>query len=300
VVGRAVVEGWLVLVVFNPKAGKRQAWRLWRVLDILVGSGVRTEVARTEHAGHATELASMAAARGGLVVAAGGDGTIAEVAAGLTGSAARLGVIPLGTANVFAHELGLPFAPREVAAALAFGRTRAVRPGLALLGGQERLFVQMLGVGFDAQVVEHLPVRLKQAFGKSAYVMQGLRELLRYRYPPIQLRLDGIAHEAASVIVCKGRLYGGEHVLAAGADPAAPGFAVVMFEGSGPLAALGYGAALPLGLLPRAPGLRFARAARIEILTNTVLPVQADGDAAGTTPCAVQDAPAAIEVVVGS
>ena len=64
-----------------------------------------------------------------MVVAAGGDGTIAEVANGLMGSGARLGVIPLGTANVLAHELALPFAPRAVAAALAFGRTRLLWPG---------------------------------------------------------------------------------------------------------------------------------------------------------------------------
>ena len=66
-----------------------------------------------------------------MVVAAGGDGTIAEVASGLMGSPARLGVIPLGTANVLAHELALPFEPRAVAAALAFGRTRPLWPGVA-------------------------------------------------------------------------------------------------------------------------------------------------------------------------
>ena len=72
-----------------------------------------------------------------MVVAAGGDGTIAEVANGLMGSGARLGVIPLGTANVLAHELALPFAPRAVAAALAFGRTRPLWPGM--VRGADRL-----------------------------------------------------------------------------------------------------------------------------------------------------------------
>lgn len=295
----ACVGGCGLLVVFNPTAGKRQARRLWRVLDILVHSGVRAEVVRTEYPGHARELASQAALPRGIVVAAGGDGTIAEVAAGLAGSGARLGVIPLGTANVFAHELGLPFVPRDVAAALAFGRTRLVQPGLAALPGGDRLFVQMVGVGFDAQVVEHLSTRLKHVVGRSAYVLQGMREVLRYRYPPIRIRLDGVEAEAASVIVCKGARYGGDHVLAKQADPGRPGFAVVLFGCSGPAAALAYGAALPLGLLPRAPGLRFLRADHVEIMGNAPIPVQADGDAAGFTPCRVADAPRPIEVVVG-
>jgi diacylglycerol kinase family enzyme len=234
-----------------------------------------------------------------LVVAAGGDGTIAEVAGGLMGSAARLGIIPLGTANVFAHELNLPFGPQDVAAALAFGRTRRILPGLARLPDGDRLFVQMLGVGFDAQVVERLSSSLKHVVGKGAYVLQGLREVVRYRYKPIQLRLDDTELEAASVIVCKGSRYGGNHVVAHDADPAGPGFSVVLFGCTGPLAALTYGAALPLGLLPRAPGLQIRRAGQVEFLGNAPISVQTDGDAAGFTPCTVFDAPMPIEVVVG-
>ena len=113
-----------MMIVYNPTAGHRRAQRLWRVLDILAASGLRIELAETTHRGHASEIARHAAQAGvPLIVAAGGDGTIAEVANGLAGSACRLGVIPLGTANVLARELGLPFAPRAVAAALARGKT---------------------------------------------------------------------------------------------------------------------------------------------------------------------------------
>ncbi len=167
-----------MMIVFNPAAGRRRAQLLWRVLDVMATSGVRLEIAETTHAGHATELARKAAVAGvRLVVAAGGDGTIAEVANGLAGSTCRLGIIPLGTANVLAHELGLPFAPRAVAASLAFGRTRIVWPGVAHeRRGATRLFVQMVGAGFDAQVVHRLSLRLKRAIGRSAYVLQDPRE----------------------------------------------------------------------------------------------------------------------------
>jgi diacylglycerol kinase (ATP) len=292
---------WSMVIVFNPAAGNRRVFRLWRVLDILAANGVRCQVARTGGAGDARSLAAAAAARGAdLVVAAGGDGTIAEVASGLLGTTVPLGVIPLGTANVLAREYALPFAPRAVAAALAFGRTRPLWPGLAEApDGERRLFVQMLGVGFDAEVVRRVRPGLKRLLGRGAYVVETARSLAGYEFAPIRLRLDGVETEAASVIVSKGRLYGGHYLLAPEAEPGRPGFSVVLFERAGPQAALCYGAALPLGRLATAPGVRRVRASRVEFLGNRTLPAQSDGDAAGPAPRAVTDAPGPLALVVG-
>ena len=159
-------------------------------------------------------------------------------------------MIPLGTANVLAHELALPFAPRAVAAALAFGRTRPLWPGVARGADGSRLFVQMLGVGFDAQVVHRLPVPLKRVFGRGAYVLQTLRELgALCAIRRSRVRLDDEETQAASVIVSKGRFYGGRLPAGAGRRPADPGFSVVLFSHAGTAAALMYGAALPLDVL---------------------------------------------------
>jgi diacylglycerol kinase (ATP) len=289
-----------MIVIFNPTAGRRRANALWRVLDVLSANGMRLELAETRRAGHATELAREAAAGGArLVVAAGGDGTIAEVANGLAGSEARLGVIPLGTANVLAHELSLPFAPSAVAAALAFGRTCTLWPGIARASDSSRLFVQMLGVGLDAQVVHRLNLPMKRLLGKGAYVAQTVRELMRYQYPLLRVRLDGTETEAASVIVSKGRLYAGRFTLAPNANARQPGFSVALFDHNGPFAAMMYGAALPLNLLSRAPGLRILSADVVEILGNGSAPAQADGDAMGATPISVRDASMPIQVVMG-
>ncbi len=289
-----------MVIVFNPVAGRRRAHLLWRVLDVLVANGVRLDLAETHRPGHAEALAREAVQRGErMVVAAGGDGTIAEVANGLMGTSAHLGVIPLGTANVLAHELGLPFSPRAVAAALAFGRTCQLWPGQANDAHEARLFVQMIGVGFDAHVVHNLPFPLKKLLGKGAYVLQSVRELSRYRFPVIRLRIDGQETEAASVIISKGRLYGGRFHLATDTDPSQPGFSVVLFDWSGPAAAMFYGAALPLNLLGKAPGVRHIRAARIDFLQNGTVPAQTDGDAAGWAPLSVADAAGPIQVVAG-
>lgn len=289
-----------MLIIFNPVAGRRRAALLWRVLDVLVANGVRLDLAETRRAGHASALAREAAMRGErLVVAAGGDGTIAEVANGLMGSEANLGVIPLGTANVLAHELGLPFVPRAVAAALAFGRTCTLWPGQANGPDGARLFVQMLGVGFDAYVVRNLSFNMKKVMGKGAYVVQSMRDLLRYDFPVIRVRIDDVETEAASIIISKGRLYGGSFRLAADAVPGEPGFSVVLFDKSGPGAAMMYGASLPLNLLGHAPGVRHIRAQRIDFLQNNAVPAQTDGDSAGLAPLWVGDAPNPIQVVMG-
>jgi len=287
-----------LIVIYNPTAGPRRVHRLWDVLDILSGNGVRVRLMETANAGHATSLAAEAAAGGApLVVAAGGDGTIAEVAAGLAGSRTAMGIIPLGTANVLSQELNLPYLPRDIAAALAFRRTRTLWPGMASSPGGNRLFVQMLGVGLDAQVVHALPRSLKRVFGRGAYVAQTLREMLRYEYRPIHIRLDGDLAEAGSVIISKGRLYAGNYMLAPDAVSNLPGFSVALFGANGPCAALLYGAALPLNLLPRAPGMRLVRASQVEILDAG--PAQADGDPAGAAPMMIRDAAMPIEIVTG-
>lgn len=289
-----------MLIVFNPAAGGRRRRRLHAALDLLRGLGMRPEVAETARRGHAADLAREAA-RGGVrvVVAAGGDGTIAEVAAGLAGSESALGVLPLGTANVLALELGLPRAPARAAEVLAMGRTALLHPGVARYGdGRELLFVQMLGAGFDAAVVHGLRPGLKRAIGKGAYVWHTLREMPRYGFAPVSVVLDGGREQTvASVIVTKGRLYAGRFLLAPGADPRVEGFHVALFRDAGVPAAMRYAAALPLGLLSRLGGVEIRPADRVRLGGGGV-PVQADGDAAGHLPVEVGPAPKPMRIVV--
>jgi diacylglycerol kinase family enzyme len=293
-----------MLVIFNPVAGRRRAAALWKVLDLLVENGIKLEVAETQYAGHATLLAREAAQAGReMVVAAGGDGTIAEVANGLVGSDTALGVIPLGTANVVAKEYRLPTAPRALANALAYRRTKLLWPGIARQpgpGGDEHLFVQMVGLGFDGAVVHGLQPLLKRFIGRGAYVWQSLWESVAYRFPLVRLSVDGKDYEAASVVVSKGRLYGGPYMLAPNAAPTEPGFQVALFEHSGTFPALLSGAALPLGLLPRCPGVRVVFGRHVDFAAgNGPIKTQSDGDALAGTPAMVVDAGSPIRLVVG-
>ncbi len=286
-----------MLIIHNPAAGRRRAHCLERVIESLHEQHVTVEVTRTDGPGHATALARAAVARGeAMVVAAGGDGTIAEVAQGLLGSTVALGVVPLGTANVLAHERGLPFRPAAIAGMLVGGGRGWLWPGVARTDGGERVFVQMCGIGFDASVVARLPLGLKRVLGRGAYVVQTLRTLVGYRYPRLRLAIDGVVHEAASAVIGKGRFYAGPYTLLPGARPGVAGFQVALFRDGSAWAVLLYGALLPLGMLWRAPGVRVVAGREIEVMDAA--DVQADGDAAGVSPLRIADAAGPIALVV--
>ncbi|MCU0889953.1 MAG: diacylglycerol kinase family lipid kinase [Rubritepida sp.] len=283
-------------IVFNPAAGAARRRRLQRAVAALPGA----EVAATTAPGDAARLAQQGLALGHrVIVAAGGDGTIAEVAGALHGHAATLGILPFGTANVLAHELGLPRDAAAAARVIAAGRRAPLHPGLAIApDGTRRLFVQMLGAGFDAAVVHALPPGLKRRLGKGAYVLQTLGSLATYRFPPLRFRADGGAWEvAAALIVTKGRFYAGRFTIAPGASPLRPGFTLLAARRGGAGATLLAAAALPLDLMHRMPFVTRREVQALEIAGEGV-PVQADGEAAGFLPLRVTAASAPLEVII--
>ena len=287
-----------IVIIFNPAAGARRRSKLHAALDLLRGIGLRLEVVETRQRGDAARLARDAASGGGTVVAAGGDGTIAEVASGIVGSDAALGVLPLGTANVFALELGIPLSAENAAIVLAMGRTVPFRPGRSLGSGPaEQIFVQMLGAGLDAAVVHALPPLLKRALGKGAYALQTVREIVRHDAALLRVVADGQEFHAHSVVVTKGRLYAGRFIIAPNANARGDDFYVVALPQPRRSDAIRHAAALPLGLLPRLPEARIFRASAISI-EGAAGPIQADGDAAGVLPARIAPASEVIRIVV--
>lgn len=255
--------------------------------------GCNAIMAETAGPGDARRIAAEAAAEGhDCVVAAGGDGTIAEVAAGLACSATSLGILPFGTANVLALELGLPRDAEGAARVIAAGREAVIHPGVA----DGRLFVQMLGAGFDAAVVHHLPPGLKRRIGKGAYVWQSLVEMARHDFSALRFSADGGPWEnAASLIVTKGRLYAGNHLVAPGASPLTPGFTLVIQRGPARLGAFLAGAALPLNLMHRLPFIELRRCLQVALEGAGGL-TQCDGDAGPSLPLTITDAPQPLRI----
>ena len=195
------------LVVFNP-AARRAPDRTRLEAAAAAVPGWEVSLAATEAAGQATELAREAAATGlDAVVACGGDGTVNEVANGLAGSSTALAVVRGGTANVWAKEIHVPKPPAKALRLLAEGETRSVDLGRA----NERYFILMAGIGFDAFVVQQVGSSMKRRLGATAYVLHGLRAALRYKAVEAELTVDAAARQSDLYWLLLGntRNYGG-------------------------------------------------------------------------------------------
>lgn len=282
------------LIIFNPAAGARRRSRLEAVISELGRLGAAVALKETSSPGHATRIANAASeADCDVVVAAGGDGTINEVANGLAGRGLPLAIIPLGTANVLAAEIGLPSSASELARSILDGSAITLHPGMA----NGRQFLMMAGIGFDAEVVAAVSPRQKRMLGKAAYVLQSLALLLRYRYPEFQVTVDGRTMTAKSVIITKGRFYAGRHLCAPDACLTEPTFEVCIFRQGGALAVLRYGAALLFDRLPRHPQIELLSGRTISVRCDARLPIQGDGDYFGVLPLSAHIAPAPITVI---
>jgi YegS/Rv2252/BmrU family lipid kinase len=287
-----------VLVIYNPAAGQWRKRRLQTTLAALKGLGCVVHLFATGKAGDAqARAATLTAEDCDVVVAAGGDGTINEVANGLanaSGPVPPLAIIPLGTANVLAQEIGLRGNPRAVARAIA-GRARM---NVHLGEANGRYFVMMAGVGFDAHVVANVDLALKRRTGKIAYVVETLVQGLRYGFPRCRVTIDGQSHDSCSVVVCNGRHYGGPFVAAPKASLADPAFEVCLLQKGGYRHVIRYGAALVLGRLSLLPDVQILTGRCLRIEGEAGLPVQGDGDIIATLPVDIRVAERTLELVV--
>jgi len=260
------------------------------VLAHLEEMGCRVTVHQTTCRGDAQAVASRTTKdQYDRIAVAGGDGTVNEVLNGLTPDSPPVGLIPMGTANVLAAEIGLSSRSGEIARTIALGEPRPV--SLGDVNG--RKFVLMTGVGFDAFVVAAVSPPLKRILGKGAYVLASLSQFLRGRLPHFELHVDGVRYDAASTIIANARFYGGRFVCAPEARMDSPVLHVCLFERAGRFYVAAYALALLLGILHRMPGYRIVPAKHIEIRRPDGAAIQSDGDFVGLTPAQVTVIPRA-------
>jgi YegS/Rv2252/BmrU family lipid kinase len=249
------------------------------LLRRLEAAGCAVDLCRTRAAGDGERMARQAALAAGcdLVVAAGGDGTINEVVNGLVKTGDRkplpLALLPLGTANVLAAEIGVR-SVEDAAAAILEGGVRKAHVGMA----NGRCFTMMVGAGFDAHVVRGVDPAWKRRLGKGAYGLEMLRQMARYPFGRYSIHIDGAEHEAASVIVAKGHYYGGRYVCAPAARLDDPLFQVCLFERGGRRAVIRYALALGTGRLAGRSDYRIVPGRTVRIEGPASDPVQGDGE----------------------
>jgi len=197
-------------LIYNPASGrrrKRRAEDISRVAAIFRNAGVEVEACATTHAGSAVQQVQQAAEAGfDTVVACGGDGTANEALNGLmraspiqtsgmpTSGDVALGLVPLGSGNLLASDLGLPSDPVAAAQKLLRYQPRAFRPGLVCSQGkdgpQKRYFLVAAGVGSDAELMYRTAVEAKERWGRNAYFLEMARMALHGGYPMFQVEWE--------------------------------------------------------------------------------------------------------------
>jgi diacylglycerol kinase family enzyme len=296
-----------ILLILNPVAGRRRRGLADAVVRCIRAAGWTVDIVETAAPGDARRLAeSCDAVRYAVIAVAGGDGTINEVVNALADrgdGAPALGIVPLGTANVLAHELGLGFSAAAIARTMTAGRELRVRPGEAINGAASRRFSLMAGAGFDAKVVAGVSAPFKHRWGRAAYLWRSLIETRRYRPVRYGVEIDGVRYEAASVIVTRSRHYAGPYVVAPNAALGEPLLHVCLFERWGRSHALRFGLALLLGRLPHTGGYRVIAGRDVRVTVSSDAgesghqPVQIDGDDALTLPVSIGLASGAVRLL---
>jgi diacylglycerol kinase (ATP) len=286
------------VVIVNPTARKLPSQRrLGEARDWLDKRGWAVEWLETAAPGDATSLAADAARRGvPLLFVCGGDGTINEAVNGLAGSETALAVIPTGTVNLWAREVGLLKKPPEAVRLAVDGVCRRIDLGRA----GERYFLLMAGFGLDAAVAHGVSHRIKGRFGAAAYALSAVREAMRYRPSAVTLSLDGRerALEMLMLIVGNTRKYAGLTEITPAAVVDDGRLDVCAYQGRGRRDILWLAL---LTLLRRHRGSKMVlqqRVQRLGIASEAPLPVQIDGDASSESPVEVRIAPGALWVAV--
>jgi diacylglycerol kinase (ATP) len=245
------------------------------------------------------DIARECIARGAdLIVAAGGDGTINEIANGVIGSQVPLMILPGGTANVLASEIGVGGKVKKAVKRLALLEPRRIAVGkFTSAAGQSRYFLLMAGIGFDAYIVHTLNPWMKEKLGKAAYWVGGFGSVFRV-LPQFDVQSNGYRKRASFALASRVRNYGGDLEIARSIRLDQPEFELVTFEGSLALFYVKYFFGVLTNRLEGMSGVGIRRVKELEIHGRENVLVQLDGEPAGPAPAKVEIVPDALTLMV--
>ena len=197
-------------IIFNPTAG---AGRSRKVLDNVEQyckqQGIEYEIAYTQHTAHATTLASDAVGKGYKgIISVGGDGTLLEIAQALADTDENLGVIPAGTGNDFRYAIGVPKEAQGALDVIFAGKTKRIDIGLL---NDEKYFLNIVGTGFDVDVIKNTNKVRRFITGGAAYYIGIVLSIFGYKNANLEIIIDGkmIKRTALLIAAANGQCYGG-------------------------------------------------------------------------------------------
>ena len=261
------------LLVSNATAGCGHQGRVSEVIAELESRGCTVETLSDNDLGILDQADKLK--KYDAVIAAGGDGTVRRLLMTEAGQAVPVGIIPNGTGNVLAHEIGLRMQPSLIGDVLIAGPELGVHT--AQFGSD--LSLLMVGFGFDGRIIHRLNLGLKSRIGKAAYISAVLASLAEYQ-PSFQITIDGKVHAATWAIIANARRYGGSFMLAPEAGLTKRPFQVVLFQSSSRLIRLRQLYALATGRVESAPQTTVVAGHEIQLDASRCkgLKAQVDGD----------------------
>lgn len=317
-------------LIYNPTSGQvvvRQEMN--HVLDYLTDNGWSVTLRETGKPGDATELARDAVRSGAeVVIAAGGDGTINEVANGLVHSDTALGVLPVGTSNSWALQMGIPalnpMMPVRTSARIISGLEEKIAHPLpanyfrkvimnaakVLVEGKTvtvdtgkisgRYFLMWAGIGLDAEIVESISAKGKRALGSWAFILPAVE--ISHRSPgfDIHLKLDGtpVLTKSHFIVVSNIQLYGGVMRIGAKACVNDNKLDVCVFEGGGFFTFVQHAVKILSHRHLNDPKVKYYQCGEIEVETETPLPVHVDGEIFTSTPITINVESSSLKTIV--
>lgn len=275
--------------------------RLDTAVRVLEDAGARVDLMPTPGPQLAGKLAAKAVEDGcDLILAAGGDGTINEAANGIAGSDVRFGILPAGTANVLANEIGLSNRPDHAAVQLLEAvPVRIAMGALDREGAPRRHFVLMAGVGLDARIVYELDLDLKGKLGKLAYWHGGLKQFGR-PVPRFHVTVNGGQYCASFALITRVRNYGGDFEIARRVRLLDDDFEVVIFQNHQWQDYIRFFTAVMMNRLRQTSGVTIVRATevRVDAPEDQRIYIQTDGEAVGVLPAAITIVPDALTLLM--
>jgi YegS/Rv2252/BmrU family lipid kinase len=283
--------------IVNPAAGKKQAVeRINQMKRAALDRGFEAAAYITEGFGDAAGKGQRAVDEGcDVVVAVGGDGTVSELVNGILGSGAVMGIIPAGSGNDFARTLGIPSNFDEALGCILNGRIRSIDIGVV----NDRYFVNVASVGFDARVAMETNKIKKRVSGPLAYVLGVFKTLAEYKPFDIELETETekIRKQATLVALANGKYYGGGMKIAPGAVPDDGLLEVYVVDGMSRLKILRLFPLIYSGRHTGRPEVRGFRAKSVNIRCQNGY-INSDGEVIGQCPASFGIMPAALDVIV--
>lgn len=268
------------ITILNPAARSDKAIKLRERIHALSG-GVPMHL--TSEAGDARQIAAQAVRDGvEVIIAAGGDGTLNEVINGIGHAPVHLGILPVGTMNVFATEIGIPLGNLEAAwKVIEQGKVISVD----LPRANDTHFIQLAGVGLDAEVVRKTTADSKRALGPLSYLLT-LVQVAAHKPPHILLEAEGDRlREGSFALIGNGRLYGGPFPVFKRANLQDGLLDVLVFENQSHWDVVRYFQAIAFGTHPELPDVEYFQTSSLKVTSSGDVPVELDGEIAGMLPC---------------